>query len=249
MNDTHRTRRLGRTAATAALVVAATGACGPPDPVASPARIPDPVDAPADPAAVPRAGVLAAPAASTPSVPAGADGPAMEPPPVPVGGPAERREVDEVLRRYDQALSDLSAAPEAVDDPADPLLSAWHQVVPADSELDQAVRDRIRGRRGEGVRVTPPGGALSYVHRAVDVVAGERPVAVADADEERSFTWCGWSPGVAVRTGDGAVVDDLVGHARGTGTIRRSPGGTWVVATLFETELSTLPPGSPDPCG
>jgi len=224
------------------------GACGPSDPLEPATRIPDPFDAPADTAAVPRAGVLASPATSTTTVAVGTDPPSPGTPPSVVGNPADRGEVDATLERYDRALSDLSAAPEAADDPSDPLLAAWHRVVPADSELDRAVRDRIRGRRAEGVRVTPPAGGLSYVRRSVDVVAGERPVAVPDADEERSFTWCGWSPGIAVRIGDGTVVDDLVGHARGTGTVRRPPGGTWIVATLFETELTTLPAGSPDPC-
>jgi hypothetical protein len=156
--------------------------------------------------------------------------------------------VDEALARYDRALTDLSAAPESVDDPADPILAAWHRTVGDESDLDTAVRDRIRGRRAEGVAVVPPPGGLSYVHRAVQVVRGERPENVADAPEELAFTWCGWSPGVGVRSTTGAVVDDLVGHARGTGSLRRSAGADWVVASLLETEFSTLPAGSSDPC-
>lgn len=230
------------------MMAATVASCGATEAVDSSDRIPEPFEAPVESGTAPRAGVLAAPPATPvppPSAPAPADAGSAPPG---VGSAEERREVDEVLERYDRALSELSADPEAADDPADPLLVAWHRIVPAESELDAAVRDRIRGRRAEGVRVTPPPGGLSYVHRAVDVVAGSPPAAAPDADEERSFTWCGWSPGVAVRTGDGAVVDDLVGHARGTGTLRRPVGGSWMVATLFETELTTLPTGSPDPC-
>jgi hypothetical protein len=235
----------------ASLPVATVASCGNPEAIDTSERIPDPLGTPVESGTAPRAGVLAAPPATPvppPSAPAPADPSDAGSAPPGVGSAEERREVDEVLERYDRALSELSADPEAADDPADPLLAAWHRIVPAESELDAAVRDRIRGRRAEGVRVTPPPGGLSYVHRAVDVVAGSPPVAAPDADEERAFTWCGWSPGDAVRAGDGAVVDDLVGHARGTGTLRRPVGGAWTVATLFETELTTLPAGSPDPC-
>ncbi len=215
-------------------------ACGPPTTV-----VDDRVPAPLPEAGPPGVGVAAGPSTTAPLTTPPIDGPRE---PELVTDPDDRAVVDGALERYGRALTELSAAPEAVDDPTDPLLAQWHRVVAAESELDLAVRDRIRGRRAEGVVVRPPTGGRSYAHRAVDVVRSPRPAGVPDAPEELAFTWCGWSPGVAVRAATGEVVDDLVGHGRGTGSLRRPSGGEWTVASLLETEFATLPAGSTDPC-
>jgi len=176
--------------------------------------------------------------------------------PAGAGDEADRRVVQELLDRYDRALTDLSAAPEAADDPADPILAAWHAVVPAGSELDEGVRGRIRGRRAEGLLVEPvEPGTLSYVHRAEEVVRSAHPAGVLPPPEELAFTWCGWSPGLGRRVsgpggGPGPVVDDAVAHALGTGrVVRPGPDEPWMLGDLLESELTLLPPGSTDPCG
>jgi hypothetical protein len=160
-------------------------------------------------------------------------------------GPATAREpardlVDEVLDRYDRALTGLAAHPAALDDPAHPARVAWEAVVVPGSVLAADVTGRIRARAAEGVVVVPPPPLdRSFVHRALAVVSGGAPGEVA-------FTWCGWSPGIG-RTTDGVVVDDTVAHSRGTGRIVQDPSGLRV-ASLDETELVVLGPGSPDPC-
>jgi len=214
---------------------------GPPPSVPAPAAAPAPAPAPAPGPGTGDGTTSAAPAA--PNDPAGA----------PTAGlpatDADRQLVQDLLDRYDRALTDVSAAPESVDDPADPLLGAWHQIVPAESELSESVLGRIRDRRAEGLLVEPvASGGLSYVHHTVDVVRATPPGDVEAAREELAFTWCGWSPGLGRRVG-GPVVDDTVAHALGTGRIIRSgPDAPWVLASLIESELTLLPPGSADPC-
>lgn len=163
----------------------------------------------------------------------------------------ELAEVGATLERYDRALTALSAAPEAVDDPDDDLLTQWHAVTLDGSDLDRDVTARIRGRRNEGIVVTPPVSApLSYVHHARAAARVTPPPGLSDPPEEISFTWCAWAPGIGRRIGNGAVVDDVVGSAAGTGTIRRDPATrSWQVASLFETSFEALAPGSDDPCG
>ena len=185
------------------------------------------------------------------------------PPPIGPGGaqptpdrdadPAPSGELTDVavaLERYDRALTALSAAPEAVDDPADALLAEWHAITLEGSDLDRDVAARIRGRRDEGIVVTPPGpAALSYVHHARAAARVTPPPGLTDPPEEISFTWCAWSPGIGRRIGNGAVVDDVVGSAAGTGTIRRDAATReWQVTSLFETSFEALAPGSDDPC-
>ena len=165
-------------------------------------------------------------------------------------GSVERDQVAAALERYDRALTALSAAPEAVDDPADALLGEWHAITLEGTDLDRDVLARIRGRRDEGIAVTPPADAApSYVHHVRAAVRVTPPPGLADPPEEISFTWCAWSPGIGRRIGNAAVVDDVVGSAAGTGTIRRDAGDrSWRLTSLFETSFEALAPGSGDPC-
>jgi hypothetical protein len=203
----------------------------------------------------PAAGPGATAPSTTTAPPPADDGDATAAAPEPASGAApapsaELTVVTDALDRYDRALSALSAAPEAVDDPADALLAEWHAITLAGSDLDQDVVARIRGRRDEGIVVMPPGNtALSYVHHVRAAVRVVPPAGLADPPEEISFTWCGWSPGIGRRIGTDTVVDDVVGGATGTGMVRRdAETGTWMVGSLLETSFDALAPGSADPC-
>ncbi len=102
---------------------------------------------------------------------------------------------------------------------------------------------RVELAGSDGIVVRPPSsepGAVSYRHRALEVAD---PVLGTI-----SFSWCGWSPGIGVDPDTGAVVDDAVAHAHGTGLVRRGADGRWRLDRLDETELTLLDPGSDDPC-
>ena len=191
-----------------------------------------PVDGPVDgPASGARATTApAAPAAPTAPTPTTAAGD---------GSTSGRRAVDEVLVRYDRALTELAAAPDAVADPMHPLRAAWNAVVTPGTSLADDVTAAITARRRDGVIVGPGPGGLSYRHRALSTSRG--------ADGSVGFTWCGWSPGVGRNAVTGTVVDDAVAHAHGTGQARPTPGG-WMLDALDQTDLTVLPAGSPDPC-
>jgi len=264
-NLTLRVHRLrpGRSAALAlgALLGVTAVACAGWSEQPSVARLPEPAGpAPVLPAPAPTtAPATTSATSSTVPPPAGGRTGADRDLPTPVAGSAtevDRIVIQGLLDRYDRALTDLAAAPDAADDPSGPLLRAWHEVVPAGSELDESVLDRIRGRRAGGLLVEPvQPGDLSYVHRVVEVVRTPGPVGPEPTREELVFTWCGWSPGLGRRVDDGAggpgpVVDDAVAHSLGTGRVTRpGPDTDWVVASLLESELTLLPPGSADPCG
>lgn len=194
------------------------------------------------------AGPSTPPAPST-AAPTAAPTPPPPPDPVPSAAPdgerpvpadADRDLVDEVLDRYGRALTALAAEPAALDDPAHPGRTSWEAVVVPGSAVATEVTGRIRARAADGVVVVPPPSSdRSFVHRAL--------TAVRATPTEVSFTWCGWSPGVGRAVAGGAVVDDTVAHSRGTGSIV-DDGTGWRVATLDETELVVLAPGSADPC-
>lgn len=148
--------------------------------------------------------------------------------------------VDEVLRRYDVALSALAVDPAALAAAGSPERARWDSVVLPGSPLsDDLLSSLVRRQREDRLVVVPPPGRLSYLHRAL-LVDPPRAGAV-------SFTWCGWSPGIGRDADSGEVVDDAVGHARGTGQLRLV-GDVWMLEALDEVELDVLAPGSPDPC-
>jgi len=152
--------------------------------------------------------------------------------------PAQVALVATALHRYDVALSRLAAAPGAADVPG-PLLQEWHAAVVPGSRLSDAMLDHVRGAPGaEPTHVVPGADGLSYRHHVLTTSAEPGRV---------GFTWCGYSPGVRVRSADTAVVDAEVGHAHGVGELR-DLGSGWQLASLDQLDLVVLPPGSPDPC-
>ncbi|MFZ4517820.1 MAG: hypothetical protein ACOYOP_05505 [Microthrixaceae bacterium] len=152
--------------------------------------------------------------------------------------------VQAALDRYARALTDLAADPAALDRPDSPAATAWAAAVVPGAALAEDVAGRIRARAAEGVVVVPlaPGGA-SWRFHALQVVARERP-----GPREWAFTWCSWSPGIGRSATTGEVVDDVVAHGRGVGSVVEVDG-TARLATLDQTDLTELPAGSPDPCG
>lgn len=147
--------------------------------------------------------------------------------------------VDQLLSRYDRALTDLSAQPAAAADPAHPLHLAWSSVVAPGTALAADLPAAITARARDGVVVEPGAQGLAYRHHALEVVPAE--------DGSVGFTWCGWSPGIARDVATREVVDDGVGHAHGTGRARPGPVG-WVLDSLDQSDLVVLAPGTPDPC-
>lgn len=174
-------------------------------------------------------------------------------------GPAPDREgrataalVDEVLARYDRALTALLRDPAAVLRPGDPVAAAWRATIAPGAVLVDDMSAVAAQHVASNREVVPPQGLdRSYVHRALTVEPrGGRSEAAAGPID---FTWCGWSPGIVRDRGSGRVLDDGVAHATGTGTL--SPvvptppdGPTWVLGALDESTIDVLPAGSADPC-
>ena len=155
-----------------------------------------------------------------------------------------RAAVDTVLGGYADALTSIAADPLVATLPGHPGRAAWDAVVdPTSAFSAEMLARRVEMARSDGVVVRPPSsgpGAVSYRHRALEVAD---PVL-----DTISFRWCGWSPGIGVDTDTGAIVDDAVAHAHGTGLVRRGADDRWRLERLDETELVLLDPGSVDPC-
>ena len=152
---------------------------------------------------------------------------------------ADRAAIDDLLARYDRALTDLAADPAAVTSLGHPLLIAWQAVVTPGTALADDLPAAITARHAEGVVIRPSTEGISYRHRALQVIPA--------ADGSMSFTWCAWSPGIGYDISTGAVVDDAVGHAHGTGR-SHVVDGTWRLDALDQSDLDALAPGTQDPC-
>jgi len=152
--------------------------------------------------------------------------------------------VQQVLDRYDRAVTALNADPSAIMRPGDALVADLDAVVPAATVLASDVRSAVADRLAAGEQVRRPGrGSPSWVHHATAITdPGD-----SSGSGEIAFDWCSWSPGVAVDAASGAVTDDGVGQATGSGTVILA-GSTWVLTSLDQMSLEVLPAGSPDPC-
>ena len=150
--------------------------------------------------------------------------------------------VDEVLRRYDLALTRLAAVPAeavlavaAAQAPAD-----WAAAVQPDSALSAEMLDHVASSAGTS-HVLPGPDGLSYRHLATGV---EQP-----DPHTLTFRWCGVSEGVRRLDADGSVLDDAIGLAHGVGELRDDGDGAgWRLAALDQMDLVVLSPGSADPC-
>ncbi len=155
-----------------------------------------------------------------------------------------RAAVEAVLDGYAHALTIVAADPLEATLPGHPGRAAWDAVVdPTSAFSAEMLTQRVELARSDGIVVRPPSsepGAVSYRHRALEV---SDPVL-----DTISFSWCGWSPGIGVDADTGAVADDAVAHAHGTGLVRRGADRRWRLERLDQTELTLRDPGSADPC-
>lgn len=147
--------------------------------------------------------------------------------------------VDDVLGRFDRVVTRFHSDPSVFGRSADPLLAEWASVVPPGAVLADDIRTQVLRRLRAGEAIPANGDALAYVHHVT--------AATAETDEQISFTWCSWSPGVVRHTSTGEVVDDVVGHSTGTGIVNRIDGA-WMLSSLDEVTYEGLPPNSTDPC-
>lgn len=153
-------------------------------------------------------------------------------------------QVDLVLDRYDEALTQLAADPGVSTTPEDPRRQAWDRVVVAGTALSEGLLAQVRQDALAGTRLLPASDGRSYRHRAL-VVSEPEP-------GRRQFTWCSYSAGVRVAPGSDpsrpeVVVDDGLGHAHGVGELV-DVGAGWQLASLDQLDLAVLPAGSSDPC-
>jgi hypothetical protein len=166
--------------------------------------------------------------------------------PEPTHPPAQARtgavaELDQLLAAYDAALGELAASPAAAVEVDHPLVVRWHQLVAVGSELDQAMRTRIRDDVVERSMVVRPGpDGVSFSTRALR--------ARVDDDGGIDFEHCGYSPGVGVHVATGEVLDDQRATSSGTGRAERDPSGTLVLVALHDEQVRLLEPGETDPC-
>jgi len=151
-----------------------------------------------------------------------------------------RRQVDAVLRGYDQLLTELSSNPGAAKDLKSPLLKKWAAVVGADSSLGGSMIAEILLRANEEDSiVVPPTSGLSYVHRSLRAERTDANII--------EFSWCGYSPGIGVNRSSGEVIDDAIAHSHGVGQLRKDRS-VWLLDALDQIELRILPAKSADPC-
>lgn len=152
--------------------------------------------------------------------------------------------VAESLARYGALLGDLAADPAGAPAPGSPARASWDSLVLPGSPLSVELLERLTQRAVEQRMVIRPGpDGVSYRHTPVRVDA----VTTDERGQVITFRWCGWSPGIGRSIDTGAVLDDAVAHAAGSGHLRRV-GGAWLIASLDEEDLELLAPGSPDPC-
>lgn len=154
--------------------------------------------------------------------------------------------VDDVLVHYDRGLTAMLRDPGVIMRPDDPAFTAWRERIGPGAILADDIRNLVAERLAAGQIVEPPRGQdRSYLHRVVSI--DDSDSRAPEPTERISFSWCGWSPGIVRDAKTGAVVDDGVGHATGTGTVRRF-GTTWLLDSLDESTIDVLAAGSPDPC-
>lgn len=150
------------------------------------------------------------------------------------------RAVTDVLDRYGRLLGELSADPGGAPPVGAPARTRWDALVDARSPLSEELLDRIHRRATEDrMVVLPDAHGVSFRHHLVAIES-----AGTDTIE---FEWCGWSPGVGRSIESGAVLDDAVAHATGTGRLVLVEGA-WRLAALDQLDLELLPAGSGDPC-
>ena len=247
-----RVRRTVHPSATAAALIAvasfAAGACGSAtsqrvEPLGGGARHrATTTAAPATPdeSAIPGTSAPSAPAPSEPGV---TPGPSTTPPTTTADDrstwSSAATTVDDVLVRFDRVVTRFHSDPSVFGRGTDPLLAEWASVVPPGAVLADDIATQVRRRLRSGEAIPANGDALAYVHHVT--------AATAETDEQISFTWCSWSPGVVRHTSTGEVVDDVVGHSTGTGIVNRIDGA-WMLSSLDEVTYEGLPPNSTDPC-
>jgi hypothetical protein len=143
----------------------------------------------------------------------------------------------DLLDRYGQVLTVLAADP-AVD--LARFAASWADVADPGSPFSRdMLRSLVARVRDDRMVILPGPDGRSYRHRPVRITAVD--------DDAIGFTWCGYSPGIGVHVETGAVLDDAVGHASGTGRLVRS-GDRWLLDALDQEQLVALPPGTADPC-
>lgn len=146
----------------------------------------------------------------------------------------------DLLARYGTILQKVAADPGGAPPPGTPTRAEWDSVVLPGSPLYGDVLGRFHQRATvDRVVITPGPQGVTFRHTAT--------AARSDSESSISFEWCGWSPGIGRRIDDGTVVDDVVAHTTGVGTIERH-GGQWLLVTMEELDRSTAEPGSPDRC-
>lgn len=150
-------------------------------------------------------------------------------------------ELDELLTRFDRAISELYAEPLAAGADDHPLSEAWLRVVVAGSELDRQVRGRILASgTDDGMRIVADDEGISFSN-----VASELTV-----NPDGSLEWlnCGYSPGVGVDIRTGEVRDDNRTSTRGRGRAVRGADGRLLISELWDDETRLLEDNEPDPC-
>ncbi len=152
-----------------------------------------------------------------------------------------REELEDLLGRYDAALSALHADPTAAGDDDHPLTREWLEVVVVGSQLDREVRGRIlAGALDDSLAVVAGPEGVSYSNTATEVHVG--------GDGSLEWTNCGYAPGLGVDLHSGAVLDTNRTHTSGRGRAVRDPGGRLVVSELWDDRTRLLGPDEPNPC-
>lgn len=120
----------------------------------------------------------------------------------------------DALSRYDEAVTALAVDPVTAADATSAVRELWDRTVTPGSLLHDDVLERmVLEPLANGTRLLPGPEGVGHRHH-VTAITGT-------GDDHISFTWCGYSPGIRVERGSGAVVDDHVAVMGGVGRVVR----------------------------
>lgn len=151
------------------------------------------------------------------------------------------RVINRLLRRWDEAMTPILAAPKLVAaDLSSPLRAPLKAVFTADSPYLADFDKLLSGYVDQGV--ANKAGPSGLVQQTTYLRTTQAP----DVDH-LSFVWCSYDDSTTVHPKTGAVVTSEVGITQGEGTAIRL-SGRWKLYRLRQLGRAAKPPRTPNPC-
>ncbi len=149
--------------------------------------------------------------------------------------------INRLLRRWDDAMTPILAAPKSVAaDLSSPLRAALKAVFTADSPYVADFDKLLSGYVDQGL--ANKAGPSGLVQQTTYLRTTKSP------DEDHlSFVWCSYDDSTTVHASTGAVVTSEVGITQGEGTALRL-SGQWKLYRLRQLGRVAKPQRTPNPC-